>query len=197
LVQKKPDEWECQAAYFHQLIEPQPICAIQCNGTFEEADQPDYAMYAVELQVVTVVYGRSASAVPPISGYLSDPFEFVAAAQGDVRNDVQTFRATTLMNGTATWKIKAGLVQLEKSHDHFRLTNTASGTTHVQEFELPEGETFVTNLGEQPILIGYANYKVVLPTFLSWFQSSMPVDSQPWQMERFLLVRHGRVSGTR
>jgi len=193
-VQKK-EEWECsfhQLIELYQLIDPHPMYTIQCHGAFAEADQP--SAYSVELQLVTMVYGRGASVVPPLSGYLSNPFEIIEIAQGDVRCDVQSYQTCILKDRQAvSWNTKAGAVALEKSHDHFRIINkAASGTTYVQEFELPEGETFATNLGEQYVLPS-GSYKVVLPHFLSWFQSYMPVDSRPLQMERFLVVRYGTV----
>jgi hypothetical protein len=76
----------------HHLLEAHPTDAIQCNGTIEEAGQPDLATYSVELQLVTVVYGRGDSAVPPISGYLFNLLEFVEIAQGDVRMISKPFR---------------------------------------------------------------------------------------------------------
>jgi hypothetical protein len=97
-----------------------------------------------------------------------------------------------------TWITKAGTVQLEKARNHFRLTNiAASGTTYVQDFELPEGETFVTNLGEHP-LKSYSTHKIVLPNYLSYFQSYMPVDTTPQRMECFFLgkVCHSRCKRT-
>ena len=118
----------------------------------------------------------------------------MTAAQGDVRSSLYMFPIQTLLDGKpTTWNFGSFIVRVEKSHDHFRLINTEpSGTTYVQEFELPEGETFVTNLGEHPLRANSA-YEVVLPGFLSQFQSYMPVDPTPWQMEQFLLVRYGTV----
>ncbi len=191
LPSKKKQEWQCIADPFHQLIEPYPPCDSMCTGEVLDDLVPDRATYRLELQIVTVPYGRSPCVIPPTSGYVTNRFQFNQQAQGDVRCNIIDCPRCTVSNGKAA-SINSGswTVLVKKSNNHFHLEYTlASGNTYLQDFELPEGVTFATNLGEHPVVnCCISTGPNIFPFDLSIF-NPLFIRHETFQMEEFLLLK--------
>jgi hypothetical protein len=198
LTPRKP-AWYCMADTFHRLIEPLPPGAMM--GVEGEAEE-EGAIYRLELRFASVVYGRGASEVPPLSGYLTGPnhYTFMEGIQGDVRCNTLQLPSITMREGmpavVATGSSTSTLVfKVSKAGRQLRLDYTPtyqaySGVTYSQEFDLPAGVTFVTNLGIHPVQVNWRSPEW-LPEFLNinrWFgwQETM-------QMEHFVMLRYTRL----
>jgi len=190
-----PELWSA-AEFFHQLIEPYPPVATMCAGTPTEEMPPDQATYRLEVRLVTVPFGVPPSPVPPLSGYLNDIsfFQFMEGVQGDVRCSTLQFPRCTLSDAhMATMDSGVFIVQVKKTNDHMVLSYTqTSGITYTQEFDLPEGITFATNLGEQPIANCRIRTGPPLPDFLS-FLDPLFTRTASLRQEMFLLLKYSEI----
>lgn len=188
----RQEKWVCIAEPFHRLIEPYPTFVYPCTGVPWNDAAPDRGKYRLEVRLVTAVYGRGASEVPPRSGYLSDELPFMTLVMGDVRHSTLQFPSLIIENGrAANWNAGNLTLQLEKHHDHFRMKYTAPrGITYTQDFDLPEGEIFVTNLGEHPVASGRTSPQ--LPDLLSFMQHALS-KTEPYQMEWFFLIKYNEL----
>ncbi len=190
-----PELWSA-AEFFHQLIEPYPPVATMCAGTPTEELLPDQATYRLEVRLVTVPFGVPPSPVPPLSGYLNDIsfFQFMEGVQGDVRCSTLQFPRCTLSDAkSATISSGSFTIQVKKTNDHLVLNYTqTSGITYTQEFDLPEGATFATNLGEHPVLPCRVRVGPSFPSFLS-FLNPLFTRSALLQEELFLLLKYSEI----
>jgi hypothetical protein len=194
--QPKYPELRSAAEFFHQLIEPYPPVATMCAGTTTEELPPDQATYRLEVRLVTIPFGVPPSPVPPLSGYLNDIsfFQFMEGVQGDVRCSTLMCPACTLSDAkSATISSGAFTIQVKKTNDHLLLNYTQpSGITYTQEFDLPEGITFVTNLGEQSVRPCRVRVGPSFPSFLS-FLDPLFTRSALLQEEMFLLLKYTEI----
>jgi hypothetical protein len=194
LLAPKQRTWYCMADCFHQLIEPYPPYDSMCGDTETEGSAFDRAAYRLDVRIVTVPYGRGASAVPPLSGYVTSRWQFFEGVQGDVRCSIFTLPESVVREGTpAGWRFGPLALQVSKVGRHFQLDYTqGSGVTYAQEFELPVGVTFATNLREIPVQNfcqspGLPSCLSMLDRWLTWWE--------PVQMECFVLVSYSEIEG--
>lgn len=193
LPEPKYPELQSAAECFHQLIEPYPPIATMCSDASTEELAPDQATYRLEVRLVSVPFGISTSNVPPLSGYLTNVHEFMEMVQGDVRCATLQFPACFISDAKpATMSSGSGSmhIQVKKTNDHFELKYTqASGITYTQEFELPEGVSFATNLGEHPVIPCRIRIGPPLPALLA-FLNPLFTRTALNRREEFLLLRY-------
>ena len=190
-----PELWSA-AEFFHQLIEPCPPTFNMCAGAPREEMAPDRATYRLEVRLATIPFGSPPCRVPPLSGYLTDLnfFQFMEGVQGDVRCSTLQCPACTISNAqSATISSGSMNIQVKKHNDHFELKYTqASCFTYTQEFDLPEGVDFATNLGEHPVINAKYRSGPSLPAYLS-FLDPLFVRTAPLQLEEFLLLKYSEI----
>lgn len=147
---RDPDD-QNGAEFFYQLIEPFPP-ATMCIDSPTEEPFTDQITYRLEVRLVTVPFGASDNPIPSINGYVSDFYQFMDMVYGDVRCTTDLFPDRTISNAnTATTSLGPLTIQVKKTNDHLVLNyKQPSGVTFTQEFDLPEGAIFATNLGEKP-----------------------------------------------
>jgi len=167
-----------------------------CGGSVTEEALPDQATYRLEVRIVEIPFGKPHSAIPPLSGYLTDInfFQFMEGVQGDIRCSIWQWPASTISNEQpATFNNTPVKIQLKKTNDHFELKYTqASGITYTQDFDLPEGVAFATNLGEHRVLDCRYHTGPRLPLYFS-FLDPLFTETVPLQREMFLLVKYHEI----
>lgn len=186
---RHPELWGA-AEVFHQFIEPCPPTFNMCAGAANDEPVPDQATYRLEVRVVTIPFGTPPITVPLFTGYLSDlnHFQFLQGVMGDVRCSTLVWPVSTISDAKqATMSSGSVSIQVKKTNDHFELKYTQpSGITYTQEFDLPEGITFATNLGEHPVI--QTNYRIG-PSLLD----PLFIRIAPLQYEQFLLFKYSEI----
>ncbi|HQR06773.1 MAG TPA: hypothetical protein PLN21_08130 [Gemmatales bacterium] len=194
-----PELWSA-VDFFHLLIEPFPPLATMCPDTATDEPVPDQANYQLEVRHVSVPYGTSPHGIPPLSGYLNDIsfYQFMEGVQGDVRCSTYMFPVCTISNAKPA-KISVGsmTIQVKKTNEHMVLYYThPCGTTFTQEFDLPEGIIFATNLGEHPALPIQIRIGPLFPAYLS-FMNPLFTRTAMLRREEFLLLSYSEIEAVK
>jgi hypothetical protein len=179
----KKNELHHLVGRFHSLIEPNAQHVEMCGGPLAN----EGATYRLELWIVMIPYRKGKCEVPPLSGYVTSLHRFLEEVQGSI--DCSALHAPPFfLSDDQEVGLNSGFVfKLKKFNEHFHLKYTLdSGATYSQEFDLPEGEIFVTTLAEHPM--STIMEKQILPSFLSRFQPYSPC-----QMQHLLLIRYHEV----
>jgi hypothetical protein len=192
----KPPFSLCNAKYFHKLIETYPPDTTVCVGAEMEDIVPDQATYRLEIRIVQIPIGSPTCSIPPLSGYLTDVsfFQFMEGVMGDIRCSTLQWPAATISNAqTVTFNDTPVKIQVKKTNDHFELNYTqASGNTYTQEFDLPEGIAFATNLVEHPVIsCRYRRGPSILSSLP--FLDPLFTETVALQRELFLLLKYHEI----
>lgn len=179
---------------FHQFIEAYPPTEVMCGKSLSEEAAPHTGYYRLELQVAETVLGTGTpfQEISPCHGYLHDCDAFIERVQGDIRCSLLVLPVCTLQDhDTTTIRSGAHIIKVVKSGEHFTIDFTDShGMTRSDAFELPEGVTYATNIGEHQTREYWTNPD--LPFFLSVFQSAFR-KKHKLQQESFLLVKYSAI----